>query len=336
MDPFVHDAVIDMRMARDELLRALDDVGATDWGRYVPYGGLTLHDLLAHLAGADQAWAVAAQGLLKGEAPIAAPLSPAQARSVRQRAIDRGRGQPEAALRDEMERRRRLLLGLYELLERRHLPLSLPSFGERHNSVRERIWRGYHDRLHAADVRRAMAMSWHPQRLKFLPELVDAVERLSPDGALYVIYSVDPAAWELPSRVPGWTNRALLAHIATGDWVLQLHLRSLLEHGRVSAWPDIDAGNAERLAQRQYSNVRVLVDEFLSMRHETLRLISKLKPKHLKAPIVLLWLDPPGEYDVSKYLDAFPVHEWNHCEHLRPAMKHVRARAGGDHAPVRT
>ena len=87
MEPFVHDAVLDMNMARDELLLAFGDVGPGDWSRFVPYGSRTLHDLLAHLAGADQAWAVAAQGLLRGEGPEhRPPLSPADAREVRRRA----------------------------------------------------------------------------------------------------------------------------------------------------------------------------------------------------------------------------------------------------------
>ena len=67
MEPFVHDAVLDMHMARAELMSALAGVGPGDWGRYAPYGARTLHDLLAHVAGADRAWALAAQGLLRGD-----------------------------------------------------------------------------------------------------------------------------------------------------------------------------------------------------------------------------------------------------------------------------
>src|SRR4029078_1421299 len=77
MIPFVHDAVLDMHMAREDLLAAFGDVGERDWDRYVPSGSRTLHDLLAHLAGADQAWALAAQGLLRGEGAQTAPLAPA-------------------------------------------------------------------------------------------------------------------------------------------------------------------------------------------------------------------------------------------------------------------
>ena len=112
MEPFVHDAVLDMQMARAELLSALGDIGPGDWGRFVPYGSRTLHDLLAHVAGADQAWALAAQGLLRGEGDVAPPLAPAEAKAARERAIERGRSRTPAELIEEMEQRRKLLLGL--------------------------------------------------------------------------------------------------------------------------------------------------------------------------------------------------------------------------------
>jgi hypothetical protein len=223
-----------------------------------------------------------------------------------------------------MERRRKLLLGLYELLEKRHLSMTLPTFGQEHNSVRERIWLGYHDRLHRADIERAMQMVWHPQRLTWLPELAPAVEALSPDPMLYVIFSVDPSYWERQSRGLDWTNRQLLSHIATGDWVLQGHLRHILEHGRVGDWPDIDAGNAQRLEERRFSNDRTLVEEFLSMRHETLRLVSQLKPEHLDLEIDLWFREKREEpYSVRDYLLGFDGHDRTHRAQLRPAMKHA-------------
>ncbi len=328
MEPYVHDVVLDMQIARDELMTALVDVGPRDWGRVVPYGARTLHDLLAHIAGADQAWAVAAQGLLRGEGEGPAPVTPAAAKAARERAIQRGRSMSEAQLLAEMERRRRLLLELYDLLEPRHLALSLRSYGDVHNAVRERIWLGYHDRLHAADVRRALRMRWHPQKLKFRPEIQPAVEALSPAETLYVIYNVDPVYWERASSVPGWSYRQLLAHIATGDWVLQLHLRHLIEHGRVSEWPDVDAGNDQRLEERRLSTDRLLTDEYLSMRHETMLLLSKLKPKQLALPIKLWWKPLSEEQTVLDYVIGFDAHERSHREQLRLAMKYATARGG--------
>jgi hypothetical protein len=322
MEAYVHDAVLDMRHARDELLAALDEVGPDEWDRQIPYGTRTLHELLAHLASADQAWALAAQGLLKGEAEPITPLTPEQAKEARRRAIERGRTRSVAFLRAEMDRRRQLLLGLYDLLEPRHLALALRSYGDEHNSVRERIWLGYHDRLHAADVRGALRMHWKPPKLEFLPPILPAVEALSPDAALYVIYSVDPTRWEMPSVVPGWSNRNLLAHIATGDWVFQSNLRSIMETGAAPVL-DIDAGNAQRVEDRRFTTVNTLIDEYRSTRHATMLLLAQLTPRHLAIQMPRWWVpDPGGERTVAACVLAFPRrHERHHIDHLRPAMK---------------
>ena len=328
MEAYVHDAVLDMHMAREQLLVALAGVGERDWGRYIPYGSRTLHELLAHLAGADQAWAAAAKGLLRGEGAERPPLTPDEAKAARARTVERGRGRPVADLLDEMASRRKLLLGLYELLEPRHLALALPSYGERHNSVRERIWLGYHDRLHADDVRRAMATDWHAPRLTFLPALMPVVEALSPDATLYVAYSVDPVFWERPMPESEWTYRGLLAHIATGDWVLQTHLRHLLDAGTPAQWPDVASGNAERVGERQFSTERALIDEYLSMRHETMLLLAQLTPEQLAQPIKMRWQPEPNDRTVIEYLAWFEAHDRSHREQLRAAMKYARAAGG--------
>jgi hypothetical protein len=223
-----------------------------------------------------------------------------------------------------MTRRRQLLLALYELLEPRHLSLALDAFGPEHNSVRERIWLGYHDRLHADDIARTRRLRWHPQGLRFLPEIEPAVARLQPAETLYVIYSVDPAWWERSARDhPDWTYRQTLAHIATGDWVFQRHLRHIIETGSVAAWPDIPQGNADLLADRRHSSDHALVEEFLSMRHDTMRFLAQLRPEHLALPIDLWWLPEQRDRTVLDYVLLFPGHERSHRDQLRPAMKHA-------------
>ncbi len=328
MEAFVHDAVLDMHMARNELTSALADVGPGDWGRYVPYGSRTLHDLLALVAGADQAWALAAQGLLRSEGGATAPQSLAEADAARDRAVERGRTRTPADLLAEMERRRKLLLGLYDLLEPKHLALALKAYGDEHNSVRERIWLGYLDRQHAADVHRALRLNWHPQPVVFLPQVQPAADALAPDATLYVIHNVDPVNWERPSSLPGWSYRQLLMHIATGDWVLQGHLRHIIEQGAVAEWPDVNAGNAERIQDRRLSTEHALTEEFLSMRHETMLLLSQLKAKHLELKISFWWEPQPNERTILEYLVGFERHDRTHREQLRPAMRWVRAYGG--------
>lgn len=329
VEAYVHDAVLDMQGARRGLLQAVAEVTAADaWSHFVPYGDRTAHDVLAHLAGADHAWAVAARGLLKGEGEERPPPSPEHVRATRQAAIARARTLSPDALLDEMARRRKLLISLYELLEPRHLALALQSFGERHNSARERIWLGYHDRLHADDLRRALATRWHPQRLTVTPELGPALPSLAPDETLYVVYSVDPVAWEQPSCVRGWTNRQLLAHISVGDWMAQRHLRSLIDHGVPAPWPDIDAENARLIDEREHVTTRRLIDDYLSMRHETLRLYARLTPELLAVMIPLPWRDNE-QVPVRDMFLGFGRHEEHHREQLRPAMRYARARGGG-------
>src|SRR3990172_4678136 len=104
MDKYVHDAVQDMQLARRELIAELDRVGPEDWTRFVPYGARTLHELLAHLAGADQTWAVSAQGLLKGEGEERPPLTPEEAHAAVDRAMERGRSRSPTELIEEMRR----------------------------------------------------------------------------------------------------------------------------------------------------------------------------------------------------------------------------------------
>jgi hypothetical protein len=326
MEAYVHDAVQDMHLARAQLIEALSAVQPDDWGKFVPFGSRTLHDLLAHVATADHTWALAARELLRGDgAEVKAPMTAAERQAAGDRAVKRGRPRTPVQLLEEMESRRALLLTLYDLLERRHLALSLPSFGDEHNSVRERIWLGYHDRLHAADVRRALERAWHPQKLRFEKALQAGVDALDPGRTLYVIYSVDPVAWELASGNEGWTNRELLAHLATGDWVLQHHLRHILETGKVGAWPDVAEGNADRTSERRWSTDRALIDEYLSMRHETMSLLSELKPEHLDLSIEFWWETPPNRHTILDYVLTFHKHEQRHCDQLRPAMKHARS-----------
>ena len=128
--------------------------------------------------------------------------------------------------------------------------------------------------------------------------------------------------------MPGWICRMLLAHIATGDWVLQTHLRSLIDTGAPAPWPDIDAGNAARLAERTYTTHDALTEEDLSMRHETLRLLAQLRPEHLSQPIDLWWKPEPRRATVQMYLDGFHEHDDHHGEQLRGGMKWARALRG--------
>ena len=123
---YVHDAVLDMLAARNELMRAHRRGRRRDWERYVPYGSRTLHELLAHLAGGGPGLGAGGAGsAARGVRSRRAAVDRTTRGGARSEPIERGRAQPPAELLGEMERRRQLLLSLYELLEPRHLALSL-------------------------------------------------------------------------------------------------------------------------------------------------------------------------------------------------------------------
>ena len=96
----------------------------------------------------------------------------------------------------------------------------------------------------------------------------------------------------------------------------------------VAPWPDVHAGNAERLEERRNATDRALTEEFLSMRHETLLLFSQLTPKHLDLRIMFVWEPSPNERTILEYLLFFERHDRTHRDQLRPAMRWVRAYGG--------
>jgi hypothetical protein len=166
-------------------------------------------------------------------------------------------------------------------------------------------------------------MHWYPHPTPVLPELAATAPALAPEATLYVIYSADESRWDFAAPEPGWSYRDTLSHIASGDWVLQRHLSHVLDTDTLPAWPDVDAGNAARIAERRFTSWQTLTDEYLSMRHETLRLLSELKPKHLALAIEMPWLVPEKRSGtVLDYLRRFPRHDAHHRDQLRGIMRH--------------
>jgi hypothetical protein len=130
-----------------------------------------------------------------------------------------------------------------------------------------------------------------------------------------MIARVPAGRWPEASPNDGWTYKDLLAHLATGDWICQHFLRSLLEKGSVPAWPDADAGNAERVLARRGKSVSDLMEERAQHRSETIGLVGQLRPEHLEAPIDMPWFDVRGA-PFRVYLQSFPGHDINHTEEL--------------------
>jgi hypothetical protein len=124
--------------------------------------------------------------------------------------------------------------------------------------------------------------------------------------------------WSYPSPNEGWSYKDLLAHLATGDWICQIFLRSLLATGRLPEWPDADAGNADRVAARRDRSVGKLAEERTRQRRETIGLIEQLRPEHLEAPIDMPWLNVRGA-PFRVYIQSFPGHDIGHTQELMEA-----------------
>jgi hypothetical protein len=154
------------------------------------------------------------------------------------------------------------------------------------------------------------------------PELESIVENFvaAEQRLQETVARIPHGRWSDPSPNAGWTNKDLLAHLTTGDWICQHFLRELLKTGGVPEWPDADAGNAKRVAARRDKSVSELAVERAEHRNETVSLISQLQPEHLDAPIDMPWFNIRGASFV-RYLQGFPGHDIDHIRELEASAE---------------
>lgn len=330
--PVAKAAVEDLRHAHRELLGVVDSLADEDWARPVPYGEWTVKDLVAHAVG-DMS--PSGPGLI-----LAGVLTPefiadtAKTFDVRARnaaiVAERAHYTP-AALRQLLFVCHDAMIAAALRLNQSHLPVlqyAVPMGPGYELRVEDWLWYGYHDRLHADDIRRALATRYRPQKLSFLPE-IEAKFRLLyryRDGFLRAVYSVADDAWDEASPCPGWSYRDVLAHVASNDRRVQTRLRALLgerDEGELAALREEDDWNQRAVEERRGRSVRELVDELAANRHETLRLLSRLRPEHLSRPVELA---DGSHVGVLEYIDLFAQHESIHAGQLVPASRARRWR----------
>src|SRR3990172_2937163 len=183
-------------------------------------------------------------------------------------------------------------------LTEEHLPVlaySVPMGPDYDLHVEDWLWAGYHDRQHADDIRRALQLNWRPEPLTFLPEIEATFRTLSRyrEGFLRAVYSVAEEAWDEAGPDPGWTYRDTLAHVASNDLRAQTRLRALLgerDDAELAALEDLrdwDGWNRRAVEERRGRSVSELVDELAASRHETLQLLSRVRPALLSASITM-------------------------------------------------
>ena len=148
------------------------------------------------------------------------------------------------------------------------------------------------------------------------PELEQAITawQRATDELVAVVRGVGPDRWLQPSANPGWTNKDLLAHLATGYAVRLAVLESVVTTGRPGAVPDADAANAHNIEARRGTPVADLVAEMLATRGTVLRLIQQLQDAHLDVVVELG--DAPAR--LGAHLPDLSRHDLDHAaEFLR-------------------
>jgi hypothetical protein len=216
-------------------------------------------------------------------------------------------------------------------LDESHLPVldyAVPMGTDYEIKVLDWLWYGYHDREHADDLRRAMATEWTPQVLQFAPEISEKLPALvrSHEGLLRAIYSVADDAWGSESiGCPGWTYHDIVAHLSSNEARRRVRLLSAIADAgaaELDAINKIDEWNATTVAERKAWTVRQLVDELVGGWYEIQRVMTRLGPEHLAAPVTL------GEgqsISAGEFLERMAAHTSRHAGQLVPAS---RARWG--------
>ena len=146
-----------------------------------------------------------------------------------------------------------------------------------------------------------------------LPEVLAAMRdwRAVTDDLASITSNFDPEKLSAPSACGHWTNRQLLAHLATGYGVRIAALQAAIASGRA---PDIDvdaanAANVERLAD---APSETMVAELLRVRGRVLDLLSKLRFEHLDASTSL-----GGGRTLRDALSGLSGHDLEHLTELR-------------------
>jgi uncharacterized protein (TIGR03083 family) len=294
--PVVEAAVDDLTHSHRELLRLVDSLSEGDWERPVPYGEWTVKDLVAHVIGdMSPGWA----GLI-----LAGVLTP-------QFIVDMGRGyDARTANAANVEERRRWtredlrqmlfeahdeMIGAALRLDESHLPVLdyvVPIGPEYDLRISDFLWRGAHDRQHAADIRRALEVDWEPRPLTFITEIERKMRRLvlSQETFLWAVYAVADEAWDETAQGDGWNYHDVLAHVASNEIRRETRLRSAMGEAseeELQAINDVDGWNEKAVAERRGWPVPQLVDELQGGWRKILEVLSRFRPEHVSADVIL-------------------------------------------------
>ncbi|MDP2959417.1 MAG: maleylpyruvate isomerase N-terminal domain-containing protein [Longimicrobiales bacterium] len=327
--PVAEAAIADAQEARHQLLELVDSLAEADWSRPVPYGEWTVKDLVAHvigdLTGGFVGMLVSGQLDPRLIPQLAQTYDP---RPINTQQVAARKGASIQELRELLDRSLEPHFAATRQARPEHLHWPIPLGPGYEIATEDMLWSGYHDRTHADDIRRALRIDWRPEPLHFLPQIEEKLFWMQRcrDGLLTAVYSVADDAWDEPGALPSWTHKDVLAHVAANDLRAHTRLRAALcqrDEAELAALRDVDAWNDRSVQERRERSVRELVDEMLALRHQTLRLLSRLREEHTAATVTTT----RGEMPVPDYIHWVAVHEAEHAGHLVPASRARRWRA---------
>jgi hypothetical protein len=198
--------------------------------------------------------------------------------------------------------------------------------------VEDWMWLGHHDRQHADDIRRAAEVEYQPEPMTYIPEIEMRMraQQRAHDGLLRAVYSVADDAWGDESEtVPGWTYHDILAHVSSNEARRRTRLLSAVvdssEIGQYLATVnDIDAWNEQQVTERRDWPVARLVDELVAGWYEIRKVLTRFRPEHLRAEVVL---GPERRIRATEFLERMSGHTSTHAGQLVPASRARRFKA---------
>ncbi|MFQ5474067.1 MAG: maleylpyruvate isomerase N-terminal domain-containing protein [Dehalococcoidia bacterium] len=331
--PQVEAAVKDLQHAHRELLRIVDDLSPDDWERYVPHGDWTVKDLIAHVIGdmSPSGAGLIHAGILTPEF-IAETSRSFDTRTRNESMIEERRHLSPESLRQLLFESDFAFIDAALRLDDRHveaLGFAVPMGPGYELKVIDWLWRGYHYRQHADDIKRALESEYTPEKRTFLPEIQEKFRVMvrSREGFLRAVYSVADDAWDEKSvAAPRWTHKDILVHVAANDLRPHARLSAVLGEGdneQLAAVNRTDEWNQAQVDERRHRTVAELVAELDANRTHTFALLSRMRPQHLGSEISLA---DGRKLTIVDYIGFFGEHESIHAGQLVPASR-ARRRA---------
>jgi hypothetical protein len=334
--PQAQAAVDDLVHAHRKLLHAVDSLPEEGWARPVPYGEWTVKDLVAHVIGdlSPSGPGLILAGILTPEF-IAETAKTFDVRGRNQSLVDERRKFTREDLRQLLFESHDAFIEATLRLEEEHLSVlayTVPMGSEYNLRVEDWLWLGHHDRQHADDIRRAGDVDYTPEHMTYIPEieLRMRAQQRAHDGLMRAIYSVADDAWaEQSEAVPGWTYHDILAHLSSNEARRRTRLLSaLVDPGEkdhyLATVNDVDAWNAEQVAERRDWPTTRLIDELLAGWYEIRKVLVRFNPEHLRSEVIL---GPGRRIRATEFLERMAGHTAAHAGQLVPASRARRFKA---------